>query len=541
MRYLLVLLMTVCIFSCMNLILLGNANVYANNPHLALIEQEKTERIVVNEGDGVIKGVFYNYAQHLETTYTITLKNLIIYKNSEEFLAKQQKLQEDMREQMKKAGLISEATLAQMKAAAKPPDKSNTSQQQYKIHGNAVVELNIRQTSDELSRLQCDNPYTVNAIVDGFFYPKPPGSAVAFNTIDRIKNNKGYNVSLFIDLKGSQNGQDVVVSVQRRISGNVYVGGQQKGQTEGSGLSDSEKIYETAQKASLSLEELVKSAMFYGKLDNANKTIALVTDSEFKIASSMPGATVHQRTKGEGVVNITKPFKGFKAPAKKKARADKKQTVDKVKEKKKVPEEEKEKEKEKAEKQKEKKKEKAEVKKDSSEDELLEEREEVSGDDDSEDGGVLDWVSDVTEDSWDYWMNSTKEVIGEIGYTATEWQYEKRDRRNSNLPTYDQIYFESGWRVCKEWEAKYHQTNTGALDIKCVNVSGKEVVYDGDEPHDVIDDPRYKGTYNYVNMAPLPKSWKDIKGVVWFGITFIGHGIVDVLPYRLGGNTRGKY
>ena len=77
--------------------------------------------------------------------------------------------------------------------------------------------------------------------------------------------------------------------------------------------------------------------------------------------------------------------------------------------------------------------------------------------------------------------------------------------------------------------------------MKFIHKNGKEVVYDGDKPHTIIYDSRYKGTYNYVNIVPKPKKWTDIKEVLKFGVTFIGHGVADVLPYKIGGNVRGKH
>ena len=83
---------------------------------------------------------------------------------------------------------------------------------------------------------------------------------------------------------------------------------------------------------------------------------------------------------------------------------------------------------------------------------------------------------------------------------------------------------------------KFHDNKKGNPEVKYVHPDGREVVYDGDtcEP---VTNPKLKGTYNYVN--PAPWSWNPLK---WNMIITRGvlHGVIDVAPYKIGGNVRGE-
>ncbi len=54
----------------------------------------------------------------------------------------------------------------------------------------------------------------------------------------------------------------------------------------------------------------------------------------------------------------------------------------------------------------------------------------------------------------------------------------------------------------------------------------------------IVTDPRYMGTYNYVVVSQPPENFNVIQWIKT-GVTFIGHVVVDVAPYKLGGNVRG--
>ncbi len=83
--------------------------------------------------------------------------------------------------------------------------------------------------------------------------------------------------------------------------------------------------------------------------------------------------------------------------------------------------------------------------------------------------------------------------------------------------------------------SKYHDDpKTAGPEKKFIFDSGKEAVYNSDTDQPVTD-PKYKGTYNYVNPAEL--SWNPLK---WYGIAYrgMGHFAADMLPYYMWGNER---
>ena len=90
--------------------------------------------------------------------------------------------------------------------------------------------------------------------------------------------------------------------------------------------------------------------------------------------------------------------------------------------------------------------------------------------------------------------------------------------------------------------ADYHQNGRGAPEIKLVHNDGRETIYDGDNlaPLTIDNAAGIMGTYNYISMPPMPSSALDVGGWLNFYIRAVGHGVADVLPYKvLGGNVRG--
>ena len=75
------------------------------------------------------------------------------------------------------------------------------------------------------------------------------------------------------------------------------------------------------------------------------------------------------------------------------------------------------------------------------------------------------------------------------------------------------------------------------MNLNC-NPDGREVVFDGDT-HEIVTDPRWMGTYNYVTPAPLPNGFGDVKGALNWAGQGAGHFFLDVAPYLIGGNVRG--
>jgi hypothetical protein len=115
-----------------------------------------------------------------------------------------------------------------------------------------------------------------------------------------------------------------------------------------------------------------------------------------------------------------------------------------------------------------------------------------------------------------------------------------RDRasRNSDLPSSpEEARRQGGYELDPPFD-RYHQNEDGIPDHKWIIPDGpfgsKEVIFDG-LTGEVIDDPRWEGTYNYVN----PLRFGDVAhhgpaGPVIWAASWIGHGVADVLPYGMG-------
>jgi hypothetical protein len=120
--------------------------------------------------------------------------------------------------------------------------------------------------------------------------------------------------------------------------------------------------------------------------------------------------------------------------------------------------------------------------------------------------------------------------------------YEIRHRLNKgteNLTLKDVTQDDSGWREVPKWQTLYHDDGDEYPELKYIHPDGREVVFDG-KTGEVMTDPRYLGTYNYIMPAQPPEDFLDIKGWKAFAKKGIGHYVVDVLPYLTGGNVRGK-
>ena len=121
----------------------------------------------------------------------------------------------------------------------------------------------------------------------------------------------------------------------------------------------------------------------------------------------------------------------------------------------------------------------------------------------------------------------------------TAWHFEGRAALNGAYPSYAEVTGrDSKWIQLSVDQSKFHNNDIGKPELKFIHSSGREVVFDGDD-YSVIRGDRYRGTYNYVNPAPLPSSVLDVGG----GAAYIGRGaghiLLDVVPYALGGNARG--
>lgn len=114
------------------------------------------------------------------------------------------------------------------------------------------------------------------------------------------------------------------------------------------------------------------------------------------------------------------------------------------------------------------------------------------------------------------------------------WHFEGRDALNNNIPATAEQAEPAGGTLLPPEMSKYHDNGIGETEQKFIFPDGREAVYDGDTGQ-LVTDPRFKGTYNYVNPAEL--SWNPLKWpeIYWRGL---GHFYTDMLPYYMWGNNR---
>ncbi len=125
--------------------------------------------------------------------------------------------------------------------------------------------------------------------------------------------------------------------------------------------------------------------------------------------------------------------------------------------------------------------------------------------------------------------------------SLSAWHFEDRAAMNSNLPSYEEAIAEgSQWQLLPESQSIFHDNGEGKPELKFIHPDGREAVFDGDT-HELVTDPEFAGTYNYVNPAPAPENWYDLAGWGSFAAKGLGHVVADVLPYNLGGNVRGEH
>ncbi len=122
----------------------------------------------------------------------------------------------------------------------------------------------------------------------------------------------------------------------------------------------------------------------------------------------------------------------------------------------------------------------------------------------------------------------------------SEWHFEHRQSLNTNLPDNpDEATPDDGWEELPPEMSQYHDNGVGKPERKFINVDGREAVYDGDSG-ELVTDPEFMGTYNYVNPAKPPKNKLNLYGWGRFVCRGLGHFAFDMVPYYIGGNVRGE-
>jgi RHS repeat-associated protein len=157
--------------------------------------------------------------------------------------------------------------------------------------------------------------------------------------------------------------------------------------------------------------------------------------------------------------------------------------------------------------------------------------------------GLGEILSDFFSDT----KNSIQQTVTNIWGSMTSFQFEERDAKNVDLPTYDSIAGKkTEWIQLPPELSVLHDNKEKSPEIKFIHPDGREVVYtkdfSSDGSYQVYTDPQYKGTFNYVTPANFPDPVKDITDVPRYllqGADFLikgaGHVTADVLPYYIVG------
>ncbi|MEH7179688.1 hypothetical protein [Neobacillus vireti] len=119
------------------------------------------------------------------------------------------------------------------------------------------------------------------------------------------------------------------------------------------------------------------------------------------------------------------------------------------------------------------------------------------------------------------------------------FHYEQRKEMNGPPPIYEEVKDPaSGWIRLPVEMSIYHDNNQGEPELKFIHPDGREAVFNGDD-HSLVTDPRYIGTYNYINPSLQPEGFptnkEELLEWIEFGKTGIGHVATDVVPYYMVG------
>ena len=121
---------------------------------------------------------------------------------------------------------------------------------------------------------------------------------------------------------------------------------------------------------------------------------------------------------------------------------------------------------------------------------------------------------------------------------ATFWHFEDRDALNKPLPNSEDDAKRRGFFRYPASQSEFHENERRTPEKKYGHKRGREVVFDGDTGK-VENNPRYRGTYNYVVPRQEPRDGMademDDLG------RKVGHFVTDVLPWGIAGNERGAH
>ena len=153
-------------------------------------------------------------------------------------------------------------------------------------------------------------------------------------------------------------------------------------------------------------------------------------------------------------------------------------------------------------------------------------------------GEAWDTASNAVSGAAKWAYDGVTNTASSIYHGLTDWHFEGRDALNKPQPTQEELNAaDSSWKLLPKEMSVFHDNKVGDPEKKYVHPDGSEAVIDGDTGEHVTD-PKYMGTYNYVN----PMAWGDVNGITdvpaFLGKN-VGHFFADVVPYFFGGNVRG--
>lgn len=88
----------------------------------------------------------------------------------------------------------------------------------------------------------------------------------------------------------------------------------------------------------------------------------------------------------------------------------------------------------------------------------------------------------------------------------------RRPFGDAHLP----VWHSTRTRISSHYQTTQHKNKVSTLS--------------GDLTNEIITDTVYKGTYNFVNPGTADDGWIE------YSERFVGHGVLDVIPYFIMGN-----
>jgi len=120
----------------------------------------------------------------------------------------------------------------------------------------------------------------------------------------------------------------------------------------------------------------------------------------------------------------------------------------------------------------------------------------------------------------------------DAGWSLSEWAPDRQALNVDLPPSMHHAHFDPDWVELEPGQAVFHQDpNVPGQEVKFIHADGREAVY---YPNgSLVRDPRYAGTFNYVNPRPAPTALTDIVGALEWAFYGLGHLIPDIAPWAV--------